>query len=50
MNPFTKSVVIASTLMAAGVELYLATSASYAPLLPIAMVAFVVAAVAGSLA
>ena len=48
MNQLTKSVVIASTLMAAGIELYLATSAAYAPLLPIALAAFVVATVAGA--
>ena len=48
MNPFTKGLVVASTLVAAGVELYLATSATYAPLLPIALGAFVVAALAGA--
>ena len=48
VNRFTKGLVIVSTLMAAGVELYLATSAAYAPLLPIAIGGFVVAAAAGT--
>ena len=48
MNQLTKGVVIASTLVAALVELYLATSLVYAPLLPIAIVGFVAAFVAGA--
>ena len=48
VNQLTKGLVIASTLIAAGVELYLVTSAAYAPLLPIAIVGFVVAALAGT--
>ena len=37
MNQLTKGVVIASTLVAALVELYLATSLIYDPLLPMAI-------------
>ena len=48
MKQLTKGVVIASTLVAAFVELYLATSLVYAPLLPIAVVGFVGALVAGA--
>lgn len=48
MNQLTKGVVIASTLVAAFVELYLVTSSIYAPLLPIAIVGFVGALVAGA--
>ncbi len=48
MNQLTKGVVIASTLVAAFVELYLATSLVYAPLLPLAIAGFVTAFVAGA--
>lgn len=48
MNQVTKGVVIASTLVAALVELYLATSLVYAPLLPIALAGFAVALAAGA--
>lgn len=48
MNQFTKGVVIASTLLAAIVELYLATAPAYPSLLPIALAGFVFALLAGA--
>lgn len=49
MNQLTKSVVIASTLAAAFVELYLATRLTYPQLFFVVAAAFVVALIAGSL-
>lgn len=47
MNQFTKGVVIASTLVAAFVELYLASGLSRPPFISIAIAGFVAAAIAG---